>query len=218
MASENLLSSANGRPPSSNHAKARSWFSLQVLSKGIAQSILCICECVLVGESCPTLWDPMDCSPPGSSVHGILQARIPEWVAIPFSRRSSQPRDLSRVSRIAGRFFTLWATNGHNLTLWAFLHLMVPSSLSFSFLIWLHGTTKPPKKQRVAYPQITNLVSPVSEDLFWGSFEIWHNCILHQTQISLSQDWLKKLLPVWPPVHFLILLLVTAYSNISFLT
>ena len=218
MASENLLSSANGRPPSSNHAKARSWFSLQVLSKGIAQSILCICECVLVAESCPTLWDPMDCSPPGSSVHGILQARIPEWVAIPFSRRSSQPRDLSRVSRIAGRFFTLWATNGHNLTLWAFLQLMVPSSLSFSFLIWLHGTTKPPKKQRVAYPQITNLVSPVSEDLFWGSFEIWHNCILHQTQISLSQDWLKKLLPVWPPVHFLILLLVTAYSNISFLT
>ena len=147
MASENLLSSANGRPPSSNHVKARSWFSLQVLSKGTAQSILCICECVLVAESCPTLWDPMDCSPPGSSVHGILQARIPEWVAIPFSRRSSQPRDLSQVSRIAGRFFTLWATNGHNLTLWAFLQLMVPSSLSFSFLIWLHGTTKPPKKQ-----------------------------------------------------------------------
>ena len=49
--------------------------------------------CVLVSQSCPALCDPVDCSPPGSSIHGILQARIPEWVAIPFSRGSSQPRD-----------------------------------------------------------------------------------------------------------------------------
>ena len=54
--------------------------------------------------------NPMDCSLPGSSVHGILQARILEWIAIPFSRGSSQPRDQTRVSRIAGRFFTFWAT------------------------------------------------------------------------------------------------------------
>ena len=47
---------------------------------------------------------------PGSSVHGILQARMLEWVAIPFSRRSSQPRDRTRVSCIEGRFFTFWAT------------------------------------------------------------------------------------------------------------
>ena len=46
-----------------------------------------------VAQSCLTLCDPMDCSPPGSSVHGILQARILEWVAISFSRGSSQPRD-----------------------------------------------------------------------------------------------------------------------------
>ena len=52
----------------------------------------------------------MDCSPPGSSVHGILQARILEWVSISFSRRSSQPRDWTRVSRIVGRCFTIWAT------------------------------------------------------------------------------------------------------------
>ena len=52
----------------------------------------------------------MDCSPPDSSVHGILQARILEWVAIPFSRGSSQPRDQTWVSCIAGRFFTNWAT------------------------------------------------------------------------------------------------------------
>ena len=47
---------------------------------------------VLVTQSCPTLCHPMDCSPPGSSVHGIFQARILEWVDIPFSRGSSQPR------------------------------------------------------------------------------------------------------------------------------
>ena len=53
---------------------------------------------------------PMDCSPPGCSVYGILQARILEWVAIPFSRESSQPRDQTQVSCIAGGFFTIWAT------------------------------------------------------------------------------------------------------------
>ena len=57
-----------------------------------------------------TLCDPMDCSPPGSSVHGILQVRILEWVTIPFSRGSSWPRDRTWVSCIAGRFFTIWAT------------------------------------------------------------------------------------------------------------
>ena len=60
-----------------------------------------------VTQSCLTLCNPMDCSPPGSSVHGILQARILEWVAISFSRGSSQPRDRTQVSRIAGRPFNL---------------------------------------------------------------------------------------------------------------
>ena len=56
------------------------------------------------------LCNPVDCSPPGSSVHGILQARILEWVAISFSRGSSWPRDRTQVSHIAGRCFNLWAT------------------------------------------------------------------------------------------------------------
>ena len=54
--------------------------------------------------------EPPDCSPPGSSVHGILQAKILEWVSISFSRGSSRPRHQTSVSCIAGRFFTIWAT------------------------------------------------------------------------------------------------------------
>ena len=60
-----------------------------------------------VAQSCPTLCNPMDCSPPGSSVHGIFQARVLEWVAIAFSGGSSQPRDQTRVSHTAGRRFTV---------------------------------------------------------------------------------------------------------------
>ena len=63
-----------------------------------------------VAQSCLTLCDPMDCSLPGSSVHGIFQARVLEWVAISFSRRSSQPRDWTWVSCTVGRRFTVWAT------------------------------------------------------------------------------------------------------------
>ena len=57
-----------------------------------------ICVCVLVAQSSLTLCDPMDCSPPSSSVHEIFQARILDWVAISFSRGSSQPRDQTQVS------------------------------------------------------------------------------------------------------------------------
>ena len=59
-----------------------------------------------------TLCNTVDCSPPGSSVHGILQARILEWVAISFSRGSSRPTDQTQVSWIAGRHFNLWSHQG----------------------------------------------------------------------------------------------------------
>ena len=65
---------------------------------------------VSVTQLCPILCNPMDYSPPGSSVHGILQARILEWVAILFSRGSSWLRDPTQVYHIAGRFFTIGAT------------------------------------------------------------------------------------------------------------
>ena len=64
----------------------------------------------LVAQSCLTLCDPVDCSLPDSSVHGILQARIVEWVDMLSSRGSSQPMDRTQVSHIAGRFFPVGAT------------------------------------------------------------------------------------------------------------
>ena len=84
-----------------------------------------------VTQSCPTLCGPMNCSPPVSSVHRILQARILEWVAIFFSRGSSWPRNLTGVSCIAGGFFTSWATrqspNGYNI------HVIMDSLHFFKF-------------------------------------------------------------------------------------
>ena len=71
---------------------------------------VCVCVCVLVAQSCLTLCDPMGGSLLGSSVYGILQAKILGWVVIPFSRGSSVPKHPTRVSYIAGRFFTIWAT------------------------------------------------------------------------------------------------------------
>ena len=65
---------------------------------------------VLVAELCPTLFGPIDCRQPGSSVHVIFQARILECVAIPFSRGSFWPRDQTWVYCITGKFFTIWAT------------------------------------------------------------------------------------------------------------
>ena len=62
----------------------------------------------LVAQSCLTLCDPMDCSPPGSSVRGIFQASILEWVAISFSRGSSSLRDLTQVSCIGVVFKTIF--------------------------------------------------------------------------------------------------------------
>ena len=89
------------------------------------------CElCVWVPQSCPTLCNPMECNLPDSSVHGILQARILEWVAIPFSMGSSWPRDRTWVSCIAGRFFTDWDTREarlvRNLLTKRYLELLFP--------------------------------------------------------------------------------------------
>ena len=98
------------------------YYQFQVNANDIAGVCIALSHCLfqliligikklkgLIARSCLTLYDPMDCSPPGSPVHGILEARILEKVAIPFSR-SSQPRDQTQISCVAGRFFTVWNT------------------------------------------------------------------------------------------------------------
>ena len=69
-----------------------------------------VCMCGKLLQSCLTLCDTMDCSPPGSSVHGILQTRVMCWVTIPFSGGSSLPRDQTWVCSIAGGFFSVSAS------------------------------------------------------------------------------------------------------------
>ena len=87
--------------------------TLLLVSWGWSQYVgfpqLCLRQAVVV-QSCPILRDPVDCSLPVSSVHEIFQARMLEWVAISSSRGSSQGTDQTRVSCIAGRVFTIWAT------------------------------------------------------------------------------------------------------------
>ena len=75
----------------------------------------------------------MDYSLPGSSVHGTLQARILEWVAIPFSKRSSRPRDQTLVSCITGEFFTIWATREAP-------HMYIPVCLSHLFIFFIYSS------------------------------------------------------------------------------
>ena len=91
-----------------------------------------------VAQSCPTLCDPVDCDLLGFSVHGILEARILEWIAISFPRGSSQPRDQTQVSRIGGRRFNLWATRETSIRVFSnesTLHMRWPKYWSFSFSI-----------------------------------------------------------------------------------
>ena len=113
---------------------------------------------LLVTQSCPTLCNPMDCSPPGSSVHGILQEKILEWVATSFSRGSSRPRDWTRVSSISGRFFTVWGTReahvNHLGAQFCESHpLVIPRSTSLAFLqvpkLFLGGLPLPGPLYRV---------------------------------------------------------------------
>ena len=94
-------------------AKRRIWLSMHTHTHTHTYPYLCVC----VSYSVMTICDLMDCSPPSSSVHRIFHARILEWVAIPFSRGSSPPRDRTWVSCIAGRFLTDWDTReAPNLT------------------------------------------------------------------------------------------------------
>ena len=123
-----------------------------------------ISEWVLLAQSCPTLCDPTDSSPPGSSVHGILQVRILQWVAISFSRGSSQIRHQMWVSCIANRFFTIWATREAPIMWWA-------SSNSLQALV---ANSEISSYRRILTQGWNSEILPEFL-LFWPGLWIWEN-------------------------------------------
>ena len=128
-----------------------------------------------VAQSCPTLCNPMDCSLPGFSVHGIFQARVLEWAAISFSRGSSQPRDQTLVSCIASRRFTVWATRevspAQSNYKWHFLHWAL-----FSVLLWWGSGHDVLPVSQSSFSQIKNSWLGFFRITLLVFKEIWHPC------------------------------------------
>ena len=149
---------------------------------------------VLVAQLCLTLCDPMDCSSPGSSVHGILQARILEWVAVSFSRESSQPRDWTQVSCTAGRFFTNWAI------LLQFVVLPFPDIVFFFFNKWnFCGSAMLSKSSGVIFPHFASLCHIMVILILFRTFSLliylvmvicdqWSLMLLLQKDYNLLKD------------------------------
>ena len=127
-----------------------------------------------VVQSCLALCEPMDSSLPGSSIHGIFQARVLEWTAISFSRGSSQPRDRTCVSCIADRCFTIWATRlltscQHMTTHAVLVHCCQHSghwwSWATSVTIYLHdGNTPPPTWSCPPYMSLLQVPENIQPD------------------------------------------------------
>ena len=122
----------------------------------------------------PILFDPVDCSPPGSSIHGILQERILEWVATSFSRGSSWPMERTRVSCIAGRLFPNWATreDSRHFKISLIRTFLVVQRLVISlpmqgtqvwFLVWEESTCKEATKPTHLEPMLWSKRSHLNE-------------------------------------------------------
>ena len=168
-------------PKQSNHLHFQERYGITFHEKwGLIQSSYCLCVCV-PAWSCPAVCDPVDCSPPGSSVHGILQARILEGVAISFSRRSSQPRDRTPVSCIAGGFFTIKTLK---------LPTCIGAWISFKSVTYSLGTSVQLSWPHSSHPQCGNtaaLLADLSEmmpveflswlrvDRVWPGFSFKHD-------------------------------------------
>ena len=119
-------------------------------------------------QLCPTICNPMNCSLPGSLVHEIVQARILEWVAMPSSRGSSQPRDWTQVSHIAGRFFTIWATREATLK----------KSMLQTFgdsVLWIYKEDGACLKGKIL-PHLTHLYVFILRLMFKASISVLTNC------------------------------------------
>ena len=145
--------------------------------------------CVLLTQSCPTLCYPLDCSLPGSSIHGISQARIPEWAAISFSRDWTS---ISRVSCITGGFFTCRTMGDYPGTLvskdWCVLprsQLLLPSALH-----------RPPSRCRLSGPHWFDITGSSSSrpPLHWLLWTFYLSyflvlCFVAQSCLALCDPW-----------------------------
>ena len=148
-----------------------------------------------VTQTCPTLCNPVDCSPPGSSVHGILQARILEWVAISFSRGSSQPSEWTQFSRIAGRCFNLWATREAPLFLLNYSFIMAQMVKNLPAMqetgIRSLGQEDPLEKGMATHSSILVWRIPCTEEpaglQSMGSQRVGHDWLTEQQQRRDSQ-------------------------------
>ena len=157
-------------------------------------------------QLCPTLGDPMDCSLPGSSVHGILQARILEWVAVPSSMGSSQPRDqthVSGVSSLAGGFFTTGTTRKVEWPSKQWFSKYSPLGNSISITCRLGGNTRswaPPwihwVKKLWGWSPGTSILTtpsdPSSEQFWWLKAEYqWFKGLNTSIIHSFIRHWLS---------------------------
>ena len=140
---------------------------LGILSSRLVSKFTHMLCCYLVAQFFVTLCDPLDCRPPDSSLHGIFEARVLEWVANSFSRGSFWPRDrirISYVSRIAGRFFTHWALEE----------------------VWFsHVTLQKPGNRTAIWPS-----NPTSGHTHWGN-QIWKRHVhpnVHSSTVYNCQD------------------------------
>ena len=159
------------------------FFCISEIYSFLLLSILCMCGQLL--QSCLTLCDPLYCSLPGSSVPGISQARILEWSAMPSSRGSSQPRDQTRVSCLASRFFTHWATWEDSLSITPFIY---------------HAFFNPLRER--PFGPATSSLDLLWVDLLWTFLynSIWRKVfsfLLGKHQLPISNIWMFWLLHIF---------------------
>ena len=172
----------------------------------------------LVAHWCLTLCEYMDCSPPGSPIHGILQARTLEWVAISFSMASSQHRDQTQVSCIAGRFFTVWSTReawGCPLLFWPWRSRSAPVWSGRSPWLWEWEISSSFISYLFLYllSSLSCCLSPTSPPFFFFFFEKLAVASACKSQPPCHHTWgleksepaqLKSFLSSWQVFSFLL--------------
>ena len=142
---------------------------------------------MLVTQWCPTLCSPMDCSPQGSSLHGIFRARILVWIAIPFSSRSSKPRNITQISCSAGRFFTIWAIRVTQLKSYLIPNIKYSKSERPCTndqerpCVWSCLTQKSPILQKQACSLSLNQLKPEKVKVIWFYLNVLAGGIFYAT-------------------------------------